>query len=355
MIIGSCGFGSTGSSAIIDFLLEYGEHKVQVLDDIEFTWVSGVDGLIDLEHHLMHPHNRTMDSIISIDRYIERTMTSLREYKKYAGIPEEYFIKSTMEFINSITKVKWKWYTETPRGGVKRLFDLYIMRNRVIPKIERRLGRRISCYPMKDVFLANNPSNFGEAAKKHVRELLEAMGANFTKMIVMDQPFAGNNPQACFKYFDNPMAIVTDRDPRDNYIFSKTKLIGKTFAHLMPVDTVEEFVEYYRTIRDNQPYKEKNDRILRLQFEEMVYDYDSATKKIRDFLHLPQNPNPKSIFDPALSIANTQVFKRYTQYADDIAYIERELGEYLFDFEKYGEVKITGEMFVGKSPKNRKK
>lgn len=353
MIIGSCGFGSTGSSAITDYILEFGEDKVQVLDNIEFTWVSGVDGLIDLEYHLKHPHNRTTDSIVAIDRYIRRAKSSLRDYKVNAGVPEDVFWASTMEFINSITKVSWDWYIDTPTNVFKKVLDLYILRNRIIPKIEKRLGRRISCYPMKKVRLANNPCEFDIAARKHVSQILEAMGADFSKMIVIDQAFAGNNPQACFKYFDDPRAIISDRDPRDNYVFSKTKLLGKSCSHLMPTESVEDFVAYYKAIRDNQPYKSEDNRLLVLNFEELVYDYDTATSKIRNFLDLPENPNPKSIFDPSMSIANTQVFKRYPQYSKDIDYIEKELSDYLFDFDKYGIKDIKGEMFVGRSPKNK--
>ena len=121
----------------------------------------------------------------------------------------------------------------------------------------------------------------------------------------------------------------------------------------MPIDTVENFVKYYRSIRDNQPYKEKNDKILCIKFEDMVYHYDETTKMIRDFLHLPENPNPKSVFDPALSIANTQVWKRFPQFAKDIEYIERELPEYLFDYSGCPEPDLKSNMFYGKSPKHR--
>lgn len=82
-------------------------------------------------------------------------------------------------------------------------------------------------------------------------------------------------------FFDDPYAIVVDRNPRDNYVFAKTKLLGRN--HFMAVDTVDDFIKYYRALRMNQPYKNPCDRVLSLQFEEMVYDYDIATKKIRDF------------------------------------------------------------------------
>ena len=92
-----------------------------------------------------------------------------------------------------------------------------------------------------------------------------------------------------------------------------------------------------------------------MRFEDLVYNYDEATKKVRDFLHLGDNPNPKSVFDPALSIANTQVWKRYPEYQEDIKYIEKELKEYLFDFEGYPEPDLHARMFSGKSPKNKRK
>lgn len=354
MIVGACGFGSTGSSAISDYLSEFGEDLVQVLDNIEFTWVSGVDGLIDLEYHLCHPHSVAVDSIVSIDRYLKRVEQSLREYRKYANIPEDVFKKSASDFINAITNVSWDWYVKEPENAIKRVFDLYLLRNRIIPYLEKKKGHKIKCYPMEKVRLSNCPERFEVAARLHVKELLTAMGADFSKIIVMDQPFAGNNPQACFKYFEEPYAIVSDRDPRDNYVFSKTRLLGKSFSHLMPTDSVEDFVEFYRGVRDNQPYKEKDPRVLSIHFEELVYNYDEATKTIRDFLHLPSNPNPRSIFDPYMSIANTQVFKRYPQYMKDIEYIEKEIPEYLFDFDKYGDIEIKGEMFVGRSPKKHK-
>ena len=87
----------------------------------------------------------------------------------------------------------------------------------------------------------------------------------------------------------------------------------------------------------------------------MVYHYDETTRKIREFLHLPENPNPKSIFDPSISMPNTQVWKRFPQFEEDIKYIERELPEYLFDYTGCPEPDPNAKMFVGRSPKNKKK
>ncbi|MBQ6437489.1 MAG: hypothetical protein IJK20_03455 [Bacteroidales bacterium] len=348
MIIGACGFGSTGSSVVTDYLKEYNDFHV--LDEIEFTWVSGVDGLIDLDFHVNHPHCRTMDSITAIDRYIAMCKNQINCFKK-AGIPPEKFIKLTEEFLESIITTSWQWNIHHQDCFWDRIRRSYYSRLKIVPRWEVKHGRHWEGFPLETVNLSVLPEDFEEKAKKHVRDILRAMGADFSKPIILDQPFAGNNPQACFKFYDDPYAVVVDRDPRDNYVFAKTKLLGR--FHLMPINDVEDFVKYYRALRKNQPYSQPHERVLVMKFEDFVYHYDDATTKLRNFFHLPDNPNPKSIFDPAISMPNTRVWKRYPQFATDIDYIEKELPEYLFDYTGCPEPDLQGEMFWGKSPKNK--
>ncbi len=350
MIVGACGFGSTGSSVVTDYLKEYS--TFQVIDQIEFNWVSAVDGLIDLEYHLNHPHNRTGDSIYAIERY--KKLCHAKEISfQNAGLTPELFQKSVDVFLSSIIQTSWMW----DKPGEKKLFDRFV--RKILKKInfvsrwEIKHGKRWDKYPYEKVYFSVKPSCFEEAARKHVREVLEGMGADFDKPIIMDQPFPGNNPQACFKFFEDPYAVVVDRDPRDNYVFARTKLLGKW--HLMPVEPVEEFVKYYRALRKNQPYTEPNERVMSIKFEDMVYHYDETTARLREFLHLPDNPNPKSIFNPAISMPNTQVWKRFPQFAKDVEYIEKELPEYLFDYTGCPEPDPKGKMFFGKSPLNKRK
>lgn len=347
MVIGVCSFGSTGSSAVSDYLCEF--DSVNVYDDIELTWVSDVDGLIDLDYHLNKPHNRTEDSIYAITRYRALAKRYLRIYEKTGGINSASFLKSVDGFLDDITQVKWHWNLLRPSNILGK--NIYRVADRIIPKLERKMGKQLNCWPHKEVCFSVMPASFEEKAKKHVREILTLMGADFTKPIVLDQPFAGNNPQACFKFFDDPYAIVVDRDPRDNYVFANTKLLGQN--HFMAVSPVEDFVNYYRALRENQPYLQHNPRVLSIRFEDMVYHYDETTQKIRDFLGLGENPRPKSIFDPSISMPNTRVWKRYPQYSKDIEYIEKELPEFLFDYSNCPEPDLTGKMFFGKSPKNR--
>jgi hypothetical protein len=350
MIIGACGFGATGSSVVTDYLKEF--DNVTVKDDLEFTYLTSLDGLLYLERAVMNPYNRTGDSIAAIRRFQEFVMRKKRIYEIH-GLSSDVFLQSAKDFVDAITMTKWKWYCEEKewRYSPKHLLRKY-MEKKVIPARERKLGHRADCWPLTDVRLSVRPDNFYEAAQKHVDELLKGMGLDQNKVIALDQPFAGNNPQACFQFCKDPYAVVVNRDPRDLYVFGKTKLMGK--MHFFPIDNVEDFIIYYRCLRKDQPYLQDHPRILRLRFEDMVYEYDKTTAKLQEFLHLPENPHPKSVFDPSLSIANTQVFKRYPQFADDVKKIEEALPDYLFDFSKYPEPDFRRKMFYGKSPKHDK-
>lgn len=350
MIIGACGFGATGSSVVTDYLNEF--DGIQVKDNFEFAYVSGINGLVYLERTLMNPINRTGDSIYAIGQFKKRVFKFKHLYEKY-GLTAKTFQQSADEFVNAITMAKWYWhsrYANSKKYSPLRIIAK-IIEHKYIPDWERKHGQRYTKWPLTEVSLSIRPDNFYEAAQKHVDDILSGIGLDTNGIIALDQPFPGNNPQVCFPYFDDPYAVVVDRDPRDLFVFGKTKLMGK--MHFFPIDNVEDFITYYGCLRKNQPYLQDNPRILRLRFEDMVYEYDNTTAILREFLHLPENPRPKSVFDPSLSIANTQVFKRFPQFAEDVKKIEEALPEYLFDFSKYPEPDFSKNMFFGKSPKNK--
>lgn len=352
MIISTCSFGSTGSSVITDYLKEF--NTIHVMDFIELSWIAAVDGILDLDYHLNNPHNRTIDSICAIERYKEMCCRLYPLLEK-CGVPKQVFEKSLKEFLDAIVMTSWKW--EDLHGGKVPIWKTFAIRvldkTRWIYKWQIKNKRQWEGFPYKDVFFSVKPKAFDVAVNKHIKDILYAFGAKENEHLAFDQLFPGNNPQACFKYFDDPYAIVVDRDPRDVYTFAKTYLLRGGAGHIMPLNDVKDFVIYYRALRDNQPYKEKNERVLCLRFEDLVYHYEIATKRIQDFLHLGENPHPKSIFDPALSMANTQVWKRFPEFRKDIDYIESELKEYLFDFDGCPEPDLNAIMFSGKSPKNK--
>lgn len=355
MIIGTCGFASTGSSAVSDYLKEFDEN--QVFTQFEFTMPYLPDGLEDLEYHLTQHICRDDSCGIAIPRFrrcVKKKFEAL--LAKKCSVSPKQLEEITDKFIRSIVQLEWKASKRTDvllYPSSLYYFGYKLMRRRVLPRIQRKVGHVVDMWPYRKVEVSIYPENYVEAAKQFIRDIIISMGADYNKNIVLDQPFLGSNPVRSFRYFDNPKAIVVDRDPRDNYLF--TKLVLYKTENLMPVDDVKTFVKYYRLFRDKHPYKQPNDDVLCIHFEDMVYNYEETTKRIREFCHLPQNPRPKSVFDPDMSMANTQLYLRYPEYAADIEYITKELPEYLFDFDKYPRPSTFGKMFSGSSPLNRRK
>jgi len=355
MIIGTCGFASTGSSAVSDYLKEFDDN--QVFDGFEFPLSFLPDGLEDLEYHLTKHTCRDDSCGIAIPRFrrcLEKMYWPI--LRKQFNVSDEQLDNITEKFIGSIVQLEWKTAKRTDvllhPSWFFHFWGIKIMKRRILPRIQRRVGHVVDLWPYRKVEVSIHPDNYVEAARQFIRDILKLMGADFCKNIVLDQPFLGSNPAGSFRFFDNPKAIVVDRDPRDNYLF--TKLVLYKTENIMPVNDVKTFVKYYRLFRDKHPYKQPNDDVLCLRFEDMVYNYDNTTARIREFCRLPQNPRPKSIFDPNMSMANTQLYLRYPEYAADIEYIERELPEYLFDFDKYPKPSFWGKMFSGRSPLNKR-
>lgn len=354
MFISTCGFGSTGSSSVTDYLREC--DGVQVIDNFEFPIAPQVDGLEDLEYHLMLRNSRQASSIYAIQRF--EKMIGSRKKKWCAGtdITPEKVDEITGRFLDSITQVKYTGFSPRINERHSEFFQKKIgeslIRRKIMPHLERKgiVKENIDFYPLSEVRVSVRPEGFYEAAQRFITELLEGMGADMSSSVAMDQAFSGNDPAKSFPFFPDPYAVVVDRDPRDIYIFAKKKLLS--FGRFMPSDNVGSFVAYYKILRDGQPYKEKNHRILNIRFEDMVYNYKDTTQKINEFLGV-ESRSPKSVFEPAKSIANTNLVKRFPEFTEEAEIIADALPEYIFHFEDYPEADNSGRMFYGRALKQK--
>lgn len=351
--IGACGFSATGSSAITDYLKEFDENLV--LDNFEFTLAYTPDGLQDLRYHLHEGGMRDISCKVALKRF----------EKLYKGYPcREYrrdtngeFKKLSADYLNGLVQLEWI-STASPVISVTKSLITRVFRKYKIFKwihsLEVKSGRELKIYPLETTSVSIYPDNFNEKTRNYVMAVLNAMGRDENRNVVLDQPFSGNNPQAAFAFFENPKAIVVERDPRDYYMFIKMFLFSKGRRQL-PGSNVEDFVMFYRLERENMPYRLEDPRILRINFEDMVYRYDETTQQICDFCGLDPNMRKRKLFAPEMSINNTQVYKRYPEYGRDIRYIEEQLAEYLYPFEKFDTQAPSGEMFLGRSPLNQRK
>lgn len=340
MIIGACGYGGTGSSAVKDLLKEY--DGFMTLDRAEFQLAFKVDGLQDLEYHLVKQYSRHMSGDIAIKRFLESAMYAKTPIVKKIYVNNDKFLECTKKFIESITQTTWRGFdnfdfeTKNPIYN----FIVLVLKKTIIPFYERVTKKTYSIWPMRKMTLSIRPDFFYEAAKIYTNSILKLSGADFDKNIVLDQPFEGNAPEQSFPFFDNPYAIVIDRDPRDLYIAASYQWPDGTF---MPRRDPNAFVEYYKRQRMNL---KENRRVLRIKLEDMIFEYEKTVGEIEEFLGLDnsQHINPRKYFDPEISIKGVQLFEKIEGHKKEIEYIEKYLAEFLYPFSNYEKAKNNKEI-----------
>lgn len=341
MVIGACGYAATGSSAVFDFLKEFKE--LQVSNDTEFKYTYKIDGLQDLHFHLCEKYSKSSSGDAAILRFkkasqfykIPFLMKSI-SWKDYRRITDNYIdslIQGEFIGIENYDYENCSYMKSMVTLGFKKIVAKYY---------EKVTGKPYNFWPFRKLYICIEPENFMEKSRNYIQEIIKAMGFDLTRPVVLNQPFEGNCPENSFPYFDNPKAIIIDRDIRDVYTAHQKIYYGE--GRFSPRQNVKAFIEQYKQIRKHQQ-KINTEQKLYIQFEDFILNYEKVSQQIIDFLHLKEHNYPKKYFNPSISINNIQIYKKYPELEEDIKFIEKELPEYCYDFSKYGLIKHTNKSF----------
>lgn len=347
MIIGTCGFTGSGSSAVSDYLKEF--QTVNVFDKIEFIIAHSPDGLEDLNFQLNEHCSKYTSSEVAIHRFIQNVKSYYIDNVRKKATKKQ-IRDLTLKYVSAITQVSWIGCGSADLQLVSSDISRFFFRRAraIVTKMPLALKNRWRLYPAHNMYFSSHVDNFDLITKQYVHDLLVILGADFSKPLVLNQPFSGTNPQLAFPYFDDPLAIIVDRDPRDIYISTKMSYIlnkGR-YCYQIPSQDARQFALYYQKMHEKQMFRIPDSRVLLIRFEDMIYRYEETTAKIIKFCGLQESERCKSFFDPHKSIVNTQTFRRYPDLAKDTAYIEKELSEYLYDFDEFGSIPINGKLWI---------
>ena len=335
MILGVCGFGFSGSGAVLDWLKDYSE--VYVADKFEFSFVYKPDGIGDLGNAVCYQPVRYFSSDSAIRRFVQYMNRSKKVFNKYTDGQFQNYLN---EYLSKIVQVKWKGSTSVHIYQAS--FLDYLIRQQLVRKIRWRLENQFklnirgSHWPEKEMYYSfMNESVFMKCTCEFIGNIISSMTDNTdSKILVLDQCFAANDPQASFKYFDSPKAICVVRDPRDNYLLAK-KAYGYSTSFI-PKQKVEDFIVYYRGLMESRKYDANNQDIIEINFEDMIYNSKDLFSRLEKKIGLSHvDISNFTSFRPNISINNTQLWLKYPQFKSDIDIIEVELKEYLYPFEKY--------------------
>lgn len=331
-VIGVCGFGYSGSGAVLDLLKA--SSAIHVEDDIEFSLVYTPDGIEDLQHNISLCPSRYWSSDSAIRRFIQLIE---RKRKNLDYLSKGLFSVLIDKYLADIIQVKWKGSTGVhiyQESWTSFFFKQRVFR-RVVSEYEKRI-KPISIHvpPQKTMYYSYiDNENFINISRELVMNLLESIVGNEKSTIVLDQPFSANNPEKSFPFFENPKAIVVLRDPRDTYLLAMHNL--GLMGSFVPTDNVKSFAKYYKGLMESRSIS-VNPNILTVFFEDLIYNYETTKQIILDFIGCKElSFTGKNLFNPDVSINNTQLWRKYEQHAEEIKYLEKELSDYLYDFSKY--------------------
>lgn len=329
-IITVCSYYGTGSSAVTDFISEF--NNVKSFTNFEFRFAHDPDGLADLEYHLIENFNR------------HNSGHSLKRFKKFVDYFSAHFMapryeaffhgnwkKLAYEYIDSLTDFSYPGIWQFDFYDKGRLWEFWHkLPNRIIHKLH--IGDVDSEFGMfsKEITLASHPTEqkFLYCTKKFTDSLFSLINPERKPFLMVDQLLPSSNIEHHMRYFSNIQAIVVDRDPRDLYLLSK--YVWKSKIVPSDIDLFCKWFSYARSTRETENWNPQ--KILFIQFEELIYNYDNTTNKILSFLNLSKegHTTPKKYFIPEVSIKNTRLWKQNSNYEKEADYIANKLPQYLY-------------------------
>ncbi len=323
----------TGSSAVTDFVSEF--DTVYNFTNEEFRFIQDPDGISDLEFNLVECFNRH-NSGHCLKRFKRRTdfYTGNILSKKYSAFFGDKWQEYSYRYINALTDFTyngWWKYDLYDRGKLyyfrKRIINLMLHKTIWRNKPDRQLNTM-----KNEITYCAHPSEekFLQLTREYIYDLFASVKPVDKEIVMVDQLLPPMNLKRYLRYFDNNIQVViVDRDPRD--VFVLDKYVWRD--GVIPND-VNTFIKWFNYTRDHRKNENLNtDEIKFIRFEDLIYKYEETTNELSEWLKLEATSRQKEkVFNPEVSINNTQTWKNIPDSREEVKAIEKELADYLYPF-----------------------
>lgn len=327
------GYMFSGKSAVSDLIREFDGFNVPNYH-CEFDLIRISGGLAELRYNIVENWSpmradQSLRKFINTIKILSRTPKGFRRlYQIGYGYSNIYpnINEATYDFINNLINESWdiNWPHE-----ILNLSPFQIFKTKMIAKV-----RGENPWPTINYKLITS-EKFDLHAKNYVSRLLSNHQKN--NVIVTHNALEPYNPEKGFCFFSNVKSIVIDRDVRDIYMTSITKTPGyndevTTFSRIAGSFDVDIFIARQKELRRIRVNCESKD-ILRMNFEDFIFNYESSITKLMNFLELEKTSHKykNKYFDPESSKKNTRLWEGANkQVMINIKKIERELSDYCY-------------------------
>lgn len=341
IIICPFGSGHSGSGTIIDFLSEfnncsvYGFHdpngslfyinnKTTRTRNYEIDFIRHAGGIFELEQAFAYRNIFVQDA--AVKRYITLVEYFYKKfYKNKDSIYGATFLKETREFINSITE--FQITSKEIAYQFEHMYSGFSEYSGLEEPFLKEPHKFYNIYYLKNLSI----KEYREIARKYLEKFLGCITSK--EYLILDAVLAEGSPDFSRKkdYIKNLKGIMVYRDPRDQYVTAHHVTVPSSdFINPWIPKDVEDFIKFYK--RNTIEMLEIQDKdLLKIRFEDFVFDYEKTSKIIMDFLGL-KNENHilvKQFFNPDVSVKNVGIYKNY-ENQQIINKLEKDLNEYCY-------------------------
>jgi hypothetical protein len=322
-------FHGTGSGAVDDFFKEF-DNCPSAPSDIECRFLQDPDGISDLEYNLIeNPHR--LNSGYALKRYLKFAKNMSWTYGKIFG---NKWLKYSEEYVESLISDNYKgyWHGDLLLLPPITKFIYYSKRalNKLRPKRLRKPGYYNYFTKMDYWHSYITREKFLTETRNYIDKLCLLLNPNNEEFVLLDQMVATSNITRYIKYVNDLKVIVVDRDPRDLYI--QQMIAGD---HVLPKDP-KVFAKVYRDQRNMIGDIPVEAPVLQIKFEDLIFEYEETTNKIMAFIGEKESHHvrKRQLFNPDVSIKNTQMWLAHPKYKTAAETIEKMLPEYLYPFKE---------------------
>lgn len=333
-ITGYCG---TGSSAVIDLLEEYNSCSTSGLRRYEHTLLYTPGGMFDLEDKLLigNDIHKSDEALRTFKKEMDRLyLNDFGWFGSYKQLYGNEFKDMNDEFMSKIAgRVDGTWYGQYEKVKFSVFKVILQLGAKLIQKRKiHKWGRQYVIREKEMLYSFVQEDEFYEYASAYMKKYFKMINKD-NKNLILDHFLLPHNSYRIPNYFDEDFRlIIIDRDVRDMYILGKYVWPAINSSAPFPTE-VDEFIKFWGGMKRIEK-RIDDKRILRINFEDLVYKYDETVERIENFIGLDpkDHVNKKMYFDPAKSIKNTQNFAINSEWKDEVEKIEKELKEYIYDF-----------------------
>ena len=312
----------TGSSAVVDFLGEFGECYI-VPNELDLFYA----GLAKLFRPLNDGQSLSPEQFEHIRRSLLRFAGHGKTYNRILSGFRKRYIRNLPRASNRY-KLLRSFDHHIYVGSLREIFPNY--RDHTAEFCDL-LRERLHVLPGQEDELRTLLTGFLEGLRPPSSEY---------SVLVADQLIRPGHVDLSHLVPTIGIIVVT-RDPRDQYCDIRSRSKSKPQFHAN--EAVHRFIDTYgrRYTKEDQLLENAAENVLRVRFEDLVYDYCNTVESVQAFLGLSAHRFRKRYFDPARSINNTQLFRSYPKQ-DEIRLIERELSTRLYPFEEHSTTREKG-------------